>query len=143
MSNDRAIVSKSSTYPLSRLSAGFKPIDHLQTLQDAEKMLGAVAHGKLKIIAEQILYLQEQARKIIIESEVNMELHQASCAFEKRVGHTYHLYRRDSGETYFSMLSIEDWNGNPPHEFLGSYKLEPDMSWVRAEPADNIVDSEA
>ena len=137
MSNDRAIVPKSSTYPLSRLSAGFEPINQLQTLQEAEKMLGVVAHGKLQVIAEQIRYLQEQAKKIIIEAEINMELHQASCAFEKRVGHTYHLYKRESGETYFSMLSVEDWNGNPPHEFLGSYKLEPDMSWVVVDGLDS------
>lgn len=30
------------------------------------------------------------------------------------------------------MLSPGDWNGRPPKPFLGSYRLETDMSWTPA-----------
>ena len=30
------------------------------------------------------------------------------------------------------MLSPQDYGGKAPHEFLGSYRLEPDMSWTPA-----------
>lgn len=131
---DAIIESKSSPYPLSRLSARFEPLDKIQELEQAKKMLGVVAHGKLSIIAEQIKLLQEKAKNIILQAEADMDLHQANCAFEKRVGKTYYLYKRSEEECYFSMLSLEDWNNNPPHEFLGAYQLEPDMSWLKIEP---------
>jgi hypothetical protein len=51
------------------------------------------------------------------------------------VGETYFLYRKGPQEAYFSMLSPEDWNGAPPHEFGGAYRLEGDMSWSPAEHA--------
>ncbi|KXJ12942.1 uncharacterized protein C1orf50 homolog [Exaiptasia diaphana] len=45
----------------------------------------------------------------------------------------YFLYRRENQTTYFSMLSPQDWGSTCPHEFLGAYKLEADMSWTKAE----------
>ena len=59
-------------------------------------------------------------------------LHRARCNFQKRVGHTYHLYERPDGSSYFSMLHPDDWNGRAPHPFVGSFRLEPDMSWTPA-----------
>ena len=34
------------------------------------------------------------------------------------------------------MLSPADWRGEPPHPFLGSYRLEADYSWTPADKAD-------
>jgi hypothetical protein len=42
----------------------------------------------------------------------------------------YHLYRDGNGSLYFSMLSPEEWGGNPPHGFEGSYRVEVDMSFT-------------
>jgi len=28
------------------------------------------------------------------------------------------------------MLEPADWAGRPPHEFLGTFRLEADMSWT-------------
>jgi hypothetical protein len=39
------------------------------------------------------------------------------------------------------MLSPEDWNGRPPKRFLGSYRLESDMSWTPAGQIDAQDDS--
>lgn len=124
------ISTRSSTHPTSRLAPRFEPIDQLEQLREADRFLGAVSHGKLQLIVEQINYLKQQARKIIEEANLNMELHKASCSFEKRTGHTYHLYKKADDTLYFSLLSPQDWAGSPPHHFVGSFRLESDMSWT-------------
>lgn len=134
-----ANLAKSSKYPMSRLAAKFEPIDQESALVDIKKTLGNVTHGKLSVIVDQIRYLQEQAKKIIFLEEKNMELHKASCQFEKRIGQTYYLYARGLEELYFSLLSPNDWGGNPPHTFKGSYHLEPDMSWSEVLDNEELV----
>ena len=124
-----ALAHNASEYPISRLSAKFEPFNQLAMLTSTEGHISAVAHGKLEIIAAQIRALQETAHDIIKQAEDNMRLHRVVCRFEKRLGHTYHLYDRDGGE-YFSMLSPADW-GTPPHVFVGSYKLNADMTWTK------------
>jgi len=121
--------SKLSAYPTSRLAPRFEPIDQIEFLKESDRLLGAVVHGKLKVIVEQINFLKSQAKMILEEARMNMDLHRALCSFEKRVGHVYHLYEKQDGATYFSLLSPEDWRGSPPHGFIGSYKLESDLSW--------------
>jgi hypothetical protein len=39
------------------------------------------------------------------------------------------------------MLSPEDWGGQPPKPFRGSYRLENDMSWTPAEAIDQPDES--
>ena len=120
---------KSVPHPTSRLAPKFEPINQLENFQESHKLLGTVAHGKLMVIAQQIQALKKQAESIIADAEKNMQLHKVFCLFEKRTGHTYHLYEKD-GESYFSMLSPEDWRGSPPHKFLGSFRLEADATWT-------------
>ena len=69
------------------------------------------------------------------EAQASARLHRATCSFKKTPGHVYHLYRRDDGELYFSMLSPTDWRGAPPHPFEGSYRLEADQSFTLDETA--------
>lgn len=74
-------------------------------IQRADQSIKNNACGKLTIILEQIKFLQSQAQKILEESEENTNLHHAACNFQKVPGKLYHLYKRNSGQTYFSMLS--------------------------------------
>jgi hypothetical protein len=83
--------------------------------------------------------LQEQAESVLRETQAAADLHRASCKFKKIVGQVYHLYRRPNGERYFSLLSPQDWAGQPPHSFEGSYRLESDMRFT---PAADIEDRE-
>lgn len=131
---------KSSTYPTSRLSSRFEPVDQIEAIKDSDRMLGTVAKSKLQIIAEQIENLKKQARDIIMKAEVDMRLHRATCSFEKRVGHTYYLYEREGDQAYFSMLSPDDWGGRPPHLFLGAYTLQSDQSWILLSETEETAD---
>ena len=129
-----------SPYPVSRLSAAHTLIDMAAEIQKADMMLGTVTGTKLKMIADQIRALQEQARVVLQRAQRDGELHRAKCNFEKTAGKTYHLYRRDSGDTYFSMLAPDEWTLKQPQTFLGSYRLEVDMSWT---PLDEVDERDA
>lgn len=104
-------------------------------------MLGTVTGNKLQLLAKQMRALQEEARLILEAARRDAELHRATCNFQRRPGQAYHFYRRPDGALYISMLSPEDWRGQPPHTFMGSYRLEADMSWTKTEDID-AVDAE-
>ena len=120
-------------YPVSRMAPAIELVDLAREIAEADKMLGNVTHGKLKLIAEQMQALQRQAREVLEQTRRDQELHRAQCNFKRIPGRTYHLYRRGDGSLYFSMLSPQEWRGEPPHRFEGSFRLESDMSWVSAE----------
>ncbi|XP_054734162.1 uncharacterized protein C1orf50 homolog [Anastrepha obliqua] len=104
-------------------------------IQNADKQLKSGTCQKLCVILDQIKMLQAQAMEIIKESEESQLLHNAACNFTKKPGHIYHLYQRSSGQSYFSMLSPEEWNDKVDQKYLGSYRLEYDLSWT---PLDKI-----
>lgn len=123
-----------SPYPVSRLAPSFRLVDLARQLEDADRVLGAVASGKLHAILEQVRALQEQAKRVLEETHASAALHRAECSFKKRPGAVYHLYERPGGARYFSLLAPADW-GTPPHPFVGSFRLEVDQSWTPLERA--------
>jgi len=124
-----------SPYPVSRLAPAFRTTDLAAEVARAESMLNARAGAKLRVIADQIKALHAEAQKVLDEAREEQALTQARCDFKRIPGHTYHLYRKGGGSRFFSMLSPEDWRGEPPHPFLGSYRLEPDYSWTAMDKA--------
>ena len=61
------------------------------------------------------------------------DLHRARCSFQKKPGGVYHLYRKDDGERWFSLLSPEEWIRPQPQTYEGSYRLEADMGFTRVD----------
>ena len=126
---------RATPYGSSRLAPAIDIVDAAKQIAEADRVIGTVVNSKLEVIAAQIRSLQEQAREVLQQALQDAEMHRASCRFQRKVGATYFLYRHADGGTYFSMLSPEDWKGKPPHEFLGAYRLEADMSWSPADQA--------
>jgi hypothetical protein len=127
-------------------------IELARYVEQADSHTKAIAGGKLELISDQIKALQAQARKVLEDARRDVELSHAKCNFQRRPGRTYHLYKKKPGdrekvtnlpnhpadtlqgeEVFFSMLSPNEWGGNPPHEYLDSYRLEYDMSWTPVE----------
>lgn len=129
---------RAAPYPVSRLAPAIELVDLAGQIAEADRALDLRVNAKLKVIADQIKALQAEARKILEEAQHDQELHRACCAFKRKPGSIYHLYRRPEGGRYFSMLSPRDWRGAPPHEFIGSYRLENDLSWTPAAAPDTI-----
>ena len=123
----------SAPYPLSRLSPPIELVDLAREIDQADRMLSTKVGAQLSIIAKQIQALQGQAREILEKAKRDKELHQANCSFKKRPGQVYHLYAREDGTLYFSLLSPEEWKRQPPHDFRGSFRLEVDYSWTPCE----------
>jgi len=99
-------------------------------VQKADECTRSVAGSKLSIIAEQIKFLQQQALQVMQEAKVNADLNHAACNMVKKPGTIYHLYERDSGQKYLSIISPQEWGPSCPHEFISSHRLEYDMSWT-------------
>lgn len=133
--------SRTSPYPVSRLAPPISLVDAARQIEQADQMVGNRVSSKLKVIADQIRALQEEARSVLNEAERDQDLHHVRCNFKRQPGKIYHLYQKEDGSRYFSMLSPEEWRGQPPHEFLGSFRLEADYSWTPAERLDETDDS--
>lgn len=121
-----------SPYPVSRLSAHMPLVELAKEISQADNMVNSRVSGQLRIIADQIRHLQDEARRVLEAGKRDQELHHAQCNFIRQPGKTYYLYKKSSGQTYFSMLSPEEWGGQPPHTFMAAYRLEADMSWTAA-----------
>jgi hypothetical protein len=46
------------------------------------------------VIAEQVRFLQEQARRVLEEANLNAELHHIACNFKKVPGKMYYVYKK-------------------------------------------------
>ncbi|MDH4319983.1 MAG: DUF2452 domain-containing protein [Desulfobulbaceae bacterium] len=128
----------SSKYPVSRLAPPSGLVDMAREIEQADQMINATVSAKLAVIADQIRSLQHEARKALAEAQKNQELHRAHCAFRRQPGKSYHLYEKTDGSRYFSMLSPLAWRHTPPHRFIGTFRLENDLSW--SETADDAGD---
>ena len=74
----------------------------------ADQFTRATAGSKLTVIAEQVRFLQQQAKAVLEEANLNKELHHIACNFKKVPGKIYYVYKReDSGAKYMSMISPE------------------------------------
>jgi len=130
-----------SPYPVERGAPAYSLVNTAQEIELADQMVHTQVSGKLKVIADQIKALQAEAQDILDSAQQDMELHKAKCNFKRQPGKVYHLYQKEDGTLYFSMLSPEDRANQPPHAFQGSYRLEPDYSWTPAEKMDEPDDT--
>ncbi len=132
---------RNSPYPVSRLAPPIDLVDMAREIEQADNMVNTRVSSKLQVIADQIRGLQEEARQVLQEGSRDQELHRVECSFKRVPGHIYHLYQKEDGSRYFSMLSPEDWNNTPPHAYCGSYMLGADQSWTAVEDLGREDDS--
>ena len=109
----------------------FDLVELAAQVEKADQFTRATAGSKLTVIAEQVRFLQEQARKVLEDARLNALLHKTSCNFKKIPGKTYYVYkqRKNPDEEFLSMISPEEWGASGP-EFVAGYRLEYDMSWT-------------
>lgn len=105
----------------------------IETLKQSETHVKATAYNKLSVIGEQIKFLQKQAHEILKNASQDSELHKIPCNFVKVPGQLYHLYERPSGDKFWSMISPEEFGASNKNEHLGSFRMEVDRSFTRAD----------
>lgn len=129
-----------SPYPTRTMDPPYSLVERAREIETAGDFVNIQVHGKLDVIARQIRRLKEEARMVIDQAREDMELHRIKCNFEKRIGQEIYLYSKPNDAKYFSMLSPEDWRGNPPHKFIGAYRLNADRSFERLDVREHTTD---
>jgi hypothetical protein len=128
---------RAAPYALSRMAPSYTLVDVAAEIEKADAMLATVTGGKLGVIADQIRHLQAEARAMLDRAKRDAELHRAQCRFEKKAGGLYHLYEKEDGTRWFSLVAPDEWLRPQPQTFEGTYRLEADMSFTRVDVADD------
>merc|ERR1712156_1320776 len=115
----------------------FDLVELAAQVEKADQFTRATAGSKLTVIAEQVRFLQEQARKVLEDARLNALVHKTSCNFKKIPGKTYYIYkqRKNPDQEFLSVISPEEWGPSGP-EFVAGYRLEFDMSWTEQKDLD-------
>ena len=70
--------------------------------------------------------MTREYEKLMSEIQMNERLYMASHNFEPTSGEIYHLYKKEFGEEFLSLISPDQWK---KFEFIGSYKFLSDGRW--------------
>jgi hypothetical protein len=124
-----------SPYPVSRLAAPISLVDTAKEIESASASVALRTNAQLEVILEQMRALQQRAREIIDQAARDVDLIHVECRFRRVPGRTYHLYEREDGHRYFSMLAPEEL-GYVSAAFIGSFRFEYDQSWTRMDEVD-------
>ena len=84
-------------------------------------------------IQTKYLELQKAYKEMLEEFEYNKLIYHSKFSFEPVIGETYHLYKRDNGETFLSIIA--------PHlckfNYIGSFKLNAESIWEKMNDYEN------
>jgi len=78
-------------------------------------------------VKSKYLELKAEYEKMMEEFEYNQLIFDAKFTFEPIVGQLYHLYKRENGESFLSIIAPEQCNFN----YLGSFYLNADQIWEK------------
>ena len=93
---------------------------------------------QLNQIQEQINLLYIQATRIKERSDISVWIYQAHMGFDPIVGRIYHLYEREEGKHFLSMIGPEEWGRNKTSSrFIATVKLLADHTWDILKKAGN------
>jgi len=85
---------------------------------------------QLNQIKKQIELLAHQAQQIQNRIEISEKIYQAEISFKPLMGHTYHLYEKESGNWVLSMVAPNEWGSKLPFAaFVSTVKLLSDHTW--------------
>ena len=86
------------------------------------------AYSQLNLLAEQIVNLQNKAKSIIENCEINKKLHEIPMNSKKVSGNYYYHYIIDDRE-FLSIIEPEQWNTYT--KYLGKYLYNYDNIFYR------------
>ncbi len=80
-------------------------------------------------VAAKYLELKAEYDKMLKEIEYNKLIFQAKFNFEPIIGEAYHLYKRENGSSFLSIIAPGECN----FVWLGSFYLNVDQIWEKIE----------
>jgi hypothetical protein len=88
------------------------------------------ARHQMEMLRRQAESLMEEARKIEARLLLSVEIFQADVNFVPVVGNVYHLYERDSGSRFLSLIGPDSWGKlAKPLNHRGSFRHLADSTW--------------
>ncbi len=113
------------------LSSGvIKPDDMGKVKSNALLAMEQQTDMQLRQIQEQIELLFKQAQEIKSRTDISVWIYQAQMGFNPLVGHVYHLYEKDDGKHFLSMVSPTEWGRSRTFKcFVATVKLLADHTW--------------
>ena len=101
--------------------ASIKPVD-------IDSWKGRIEPEFKKYFQERYNDLIRQYEELVDEYNINKLVYESDINFKPLIGHTYHLYERENGTRFISILSHSEtkWEG-----YLGSFRLKSQYTWER------------
>jgi hypothetical protein len=107
------------TYPTELGSQKFEPDNiSLFKIQKTSKIK--------KYYSSKFEEMSKEYERLMSEIKMNERIYTASHNFEPISGEVYHLYKKECGEEFLSIISPEQWK---KFEFVGSYRFLSDGRW--------------
>jgi hypothetical protein len=73
--------------------------------------------------------IQNDFKKLVDEVNWNDLVYSSEYNFIPIVGETYHLYLRDNGVAFLSLIDPNSWN----KKFIGSFTLDSGQKWIKVQ----------
>lgn len=80
-------------------------------------------------VEAKFLELKAEYNKMLEEFEYNKLIYSAKFTFEPLIGKVYHLYKRENGETFLSLIAPTECRFNA----LGSFYLNAEQIWQKVD----------
>ena len=106
-------------------SVGAPVITTTDTLAWKNRSINKVNHK----VQAKYLEIKAQYEKMMQEFEYNQLIFDAKFSFEPIIGETYHLYKRENGESFLSVIAPSECTFN----FIGSFYLNVEQIWEKQE----------
>jgi len=97
------------------------------TVPDTDRWKNKVAHKINKKVKAQYAELKKNYERMLKEIEYNQLIFDAKFSFEPIVGEVYHLYEKEDGSHFLSIIAPDQCR----FLFIGSFYLNAEMMWER------------
>lgn len=71
--------------------------------------------------------IKEEYKKLIEEYQWNELVYSSDFKFEPVKGDIYHLYQRENGKLFLSLIGPNEWN----QIFIGTFQLDSNDKWIK------------
>ena len=122
---DLVVWSKERGYYASQLTYGSNLGAPAIKLEDVAGWKTSQAMGANKHFNERYEELKEEFNKILEEVHWNDMVYSSDYSFVPVIGEMYHLYERENGKNFLSIIEPSSWN----IKHVASFKLDSDKKW--------------
>jgi len=105
-------------------SVGAPVITTTDTVTWKNRSINKVNHK----VKAKYLELKDEYEKLMEEFNFNNLIFNSKFNFEPIIGDTYHLYQRNNGETFLSIIAPHECN----FDSIGSFYLNTELIWEKA-----------